>query len=452
MKNYMNVRASAVAHADLTSGRAPTIHAFKAGSTVTACGALSGHEVEAAHDKPVSCDACMKALMNQQRASDHRMPLVPGPQPVLHHNFSTHKSAWRKAIEHLSQRRDLDADERAYWQHELAAFDLAYRKFDHSLATGADDMPDVIHHGGPVPYFDPQAKAFTAMLDSGDADLLDKLRRMCGYVEDVSQQSVTIAQDDATREWSLYVGIENAILKTKRRSYHSTSFHQVIRVAAEKELAGLCDDEGCPHHGTTHVCINGDDIGAALAAFTTPTHEKGNTMSTEQMIEQYRLQLDGLIHLAQQHLTQIAQGTFNPTEAMPISALSAPVHVAGNTLVKACYEAAFKSGWWIDTETGEDVRAWPEKYMKLWVAAKLALVHSEVSEGLEGHRKGLKDDKLPHRDMLEVELADAVIRICDLAGGLGMDLGGAIAEKLEFNANRADHKIENRVAAGGKSI
>lgn len=124
---------------------------------------------------------------------------------------------------------------------------------------------------------------------------------------------------------------------------------------------------------------------------------------------------------------------------------------AGNLLTQICYGAASASGWWIDTETGEDVRTWPKKFFTLWISAKLALVHSEVSEGLEGHRKGLMDDKLPHRSMLEVELADAVIRICDLAGGLNMDLGGAIAEKLAFNAHRPDHKIENRLAEGGKS-
>lgn len=53
--------------------------------------------------------------------------------------------------------------------------------------------------------------------------------------------------------------------------------------------------------------------------------------------------------------------------------------------------------------------------------------------------------------MREVELADAVIRIFDLAGAYGMDLGGAIAEKLAYNAHRADHKPEARAAAGGKA-
>ena len=82
----------------------------------------------------------------------------------------------------------------------------------------------------------------------------------------------------------------------------------------------------------------------------------------------------------------------------------------------------------------------------------LMLVVSEVVEGLEGHRKNLMDDKLPHRPMLEVELADAVIRILDMCGGLGLDLEGAIFEKLEYNANRADHKIENRLKENGKKF
>ncbi len=32
------------------------------------------------------------------------------------------------------------------------------------------------------------------------------LRRLCGYVEDGSNTSVTIAQDDATKDWVLIIG------------------------------------------------------------------------------------------------------------------------------------------------------------------------------------------------------------------------------------------------------
>lgn len=133
--------------------------------------------------------------------------------------------------------------------------------------------------------------------------------------------------------------------------------------------------------------------------------------------------------------------------------ISDEIALAAGVLTQACYGAAHNSGWWIDTETGDDVRTWPPKFFKLWCGTKLALMAGEiVGEALEGVRKGTMDDKLPHRSSEEVELADAIIRICDYAGGRGLDLGGAIAEKLAFNAQRPDHKIENRVAAGGKTF
>lgn len=82
----------------------------------------------------------------------------------------------------------------------------------------------------------------------------------------------------------------------------------------------------------------------------------------------------------------------------------------------------------------------------------LMLIVSEIAEAMEGERKGLQDDHLPHRLMAEVELADALIRIFDYAGMQGYDLGGAFAEKLEYNKTRADHKREVRAMKGGKSF
>lgn len=53
--------------------------------------------------------------------------------------------------------------------------------------------------------------------------------------------------------------------------------------------------------------------------------------------------------------------------------------------------------------------------------------------------------------MIEVELADTIIRIFDMAGDLGLDLGGAYIEKRAYNETREDHKIEARQASGGKA-
>jgi len=114
-----------------------------------------------------------------------------------------------------------------------------------------------------------------------------------------------------------------------------------------------------------------------------------------------------------------------------------------NKLVETCYNDAKNAGW--HKEVPKEVEA----YLK---CTQLMLIVSEASEAMEGERKGLMDTHLPNRPMVEVELADLVIRACDYAGRWGYDLGGAIVEKLEYNKSRLDHKPENREKVGGKKF
>jgi len=114
-----------------------------------------------------------------------------------------------------------------------------------------------------------------------------------------------------------------------------------------------------------------------------------------------------------------------------------------NGCAKDCHSAAVEGGWWYDEDGVKKDRN---------VGELLCLIHSEISEAMEGARKGLMDTHLTHRTMMEVELADSIIRIFDLAESKGFNLGQTIYEKLEYNKSRADHKKENRLKEGGKKF
>lgn len=98
--------------------------------------------------------------------------------------------------------------------------------------------------------------------------------------------------------------------------------------------------------------------------------------------------------------------------------------------------------WWTDIDTGKPI----ERNM----GELLMLTVSELAEAMEGHRKGLMDDHLPHRHMVEVELADAIIRILGLSAGFGMNIGKALMEKIEYNRHRVDHTNAHRQGEHGK--
>lgn len=102
-------------------------------------------------------------------------------------------------------------------------------------------------------------------------------------------------------------------------------------------------------------------------------------------------------------------------------------------LVSRAFDAAKEKGFWDDME-------WDDTPVTThFVSSRLALVHAEVSEALEAYRaEGMKEWKREDGkpEGIASELADIVIRVADLSGGLGVNLEGAIEEKMRFNNTR----------------
>ena len=100
-----------------------------------------------------------------------------------------------------------------------------------------------------------------------------------------------------------------------------------------------------------------------------------------------------------------------------------------------CHKIASSKGWWDKKRN---------------VGESLCLIHSEVSEALEEYRKGV-DLKEVYFDGngkplgFPTELADVVIRIFDLCGGLGIDLEDAIKVKMKYNKKRS-YRHGNKIA------
>jgi NTP pyrophosphatase (non-canonical NTP hydrolase) len=84
-----------------------------------------------------------------------------------------------------------------------------------------------------------------------------------------------------------------------------------------------------------------------------------------------------------------------------------------------------------------DSRATTEEQQHARFGLKIALIGSELSEALEAVRKDIKQDShIPEFTGVEAELADAVIRIMNLAADTGARLAEAIVAKAAYNASR----------------
>lgn len=95
-----------------------------------------------------------------------------------------------------------------------------------------------------------------------------------------------------------------------------------------------------------------------------------------------------------------------------------------NILVRDCHQNSIDHGFWSSQNIGE----------------KLTLVNTELSEFFEKYRKDKMnepDEHCPEFKNSTVEIADAIIRLFDLAGWLEMkDLGEAIQAKMLYNQSR----------------
>lgn len=150
-----------------------------------------------------------------------------------------------------------------------------------------------------------------------------------------------------------------------------------------------------------------------------------------------------------------------------------------------------KAGWWTNIDSGEP--------LKRSVGEMFILIVTELVEAYKAWLFSEADDKLPQYPGVGVEIGDLLIRVADFCGGLyaglivepsdtdnpgdqmfkeiveiaeryeairktpaakgqpetgdflpSMDVSIMVDAKLDFNAQRPDHKIENRLKEGGK--
>lgn len=95
---------------------------------------------------------------------------------------------------------------------------------------------------------------------------------------------------------------------------------------------------------------------------------------------------------------------------------------AWDATAKSVHETAVAKGWWDNPRNDGEM---------------VALMHSELSEALEGLRAGNPpDDKVPQFSSAEAELADVVIRIMDMSQARGWDIAGALIAKAMMNTTR----------------
>jgi len=92
---------------------------------------------------------------------------------------------------------------------------------------------------------------------------------------------------------------------------------------------------------------------------------------------------------------------------------------------------AYVHGWWDNfADADSDVQ-------RTLIVEKVALTITELAEAIEALRKNNpRDEHLSQYTNFEVEIADAIIRLMDMAGALNIPLGQVITDKHAYNLNR----------------
>lgn len=108
-----------------------------------------------------------------------------------------------------------------------------------------------------------------------------------------------------------------------------------------------------------------------------------------------------------------------------------------NEIVDEAHDMARSKGFYEDIEamtgllTAQGQQQMREAAKRDFVLGQLAKITSEVGETVQAiQRKGIY-----HSDVAE-ELADVIIRVCDLAGFLEINLGREVHQKMRINAQR----------------
>ena len=110
-----------------------------------------------------------------------------------------------------------------------------------------------------------------------------------------------------------------------------------------------------------------------------------------------------------------------------------------NEITHAAHSNSVDKGFWDDQKLAFNTTRLDRERVQRTIPEKLALIHSEVSEALEDYRDGAMVTTVEEKGKpvgFPSELADIVIRVCDLAGALEIDLDAEIARKMRHNAGR----------------